>query len=567
MQRASRVVPRSQSGVPDPVGEDAVPFIRNRDGEYTMSIHRSYASSIARGCLLAALFLLAPLAQALDNGLARTPPMGWNSWNRFGCNINETLIKQTADAMVASGMKAAGYTYVNLDDCWQVGRDSKGQIVADPVAFPSGIKALADYVHKKGLKLGVYSDRGSKTCQGRPGSEGYEAIDAKTYAAWGVDYLKHDNCNSDPDKKRQQYELMTKALAASGRKIAYSICAWGFEPWMPAAGNLWRTTGDIEDSWRSMLNIVSVNSRLAAYAGPGAWNDPDMLEVGNGGMSDTEYRTQFGLWAIMAAPLIAGNDLRNMSASTREILTNPDVIAVNQDALGVQGYVINSVGDYQTWMKRLAKSGTRAIALQNNSAAPTTMTIPFASTGLDPKSVKVRDLWARKSRGSFDNSYAVSVPPHGTALLVLSGKEGTPPVPLVKISTAETRAMENLTVAVEFTINGARYSDWEDLPAFDRNYYLGIDGWKATPDAGGVWKGDLFYQTQPPQAGARTVSIQKVDGRSVSQLRVSVRFQIGGQSYVDYEDIDPAAGPAKLLIDLSQAQWNGSEWIGNFLHP
>jgi len=222
------------------------------------------------------------------DGLARTPPMGWNSWNHFGCDVSEQLIKETADAMAASGMREAGYEHVVIDDCWQVARDSDGTLVADPERFPSGIKALADYVHGQGLKFGIYTDAGLKTCQGRPGSYGYEAQDARTFAAWGVDYVKVDWCYADTLDAVTQYTRVREALRAAGRPIVFSICEWGQNHpwhWAPEVGNLWRTTTDIEDKWTSVLDNLDINSQYADAAGPGHWNDPDMLEVGNGGMS------------------------------------------------------------------------------------------------------------------------------------------------------------------------------------------------------------------------------------------------------------------------------------------
>jgi len=266
--------------------------------------------------------------------------MGWNSWNKFACNINEDLIKSTIDTLVETGLVDAGYNYVNLDDCWQVSRDENNVIVADPQAFPSGIKALADYAHKKGMKFGLYSDAGYGTCQGRPGSLGYEEIDARTYAEWGVDYLKYDNCNPDPRTPEERYPIMRDALNKSGRAIFYSMCEWGVDDpakWAKTVGNSWRTTGDIIDSWNSMISIIDKNNEWAHYAGPGGWNDPDMLEVGNGGMTYDEYRTHFSLWALSKAPLLIGCDVTKKDPETFEILLNKEVIAVDQDKLGVQG--------------------------------------------------------------------------------------------------------------------------------------------------------------------------------------------------------------------------------------
>jgi alpha-galactosidase len=291
--------------------------------------------------------LVAPPLQAAE-GLALTPPMGWNSWNKFGCNVSETLVKETADALVTSGMQAAGYQYVVIDDCWQVKRDAQGRIVADPERFPSGIKALADYVHSKGLKFGLYSDAGTETCGGRPGSKGYEELDAQTYAAWGVDYLKYDWCKTEGLDARAAYRLMSRALQKTGRPIVFSLCEWGqSKPWLWAAGvgQLWRATGDIQDCWdcskswggMGVAHIIDLMADLYPYAGPGHWNDADMLEVGNGGLSPGETRAHFSMWALFASPLMAGNDVRHTPKDVLDVLTNREVIAVNQDPLGIQG--------------------------------------------------------------------------------------------------------------------------------------------------------------------------------------------------------------------------------------
>ncbi|CAF1318704.1 unnamed protein product [Rotaria sordida] len=280
------------------------------------------------------------ISYELNNGLGRTPQMGWNSWNHFKHNISEKIVQQTADAIVATGLAVAGYQYVNLDDCWQLTRDSQGIIHPDPQAFPSGILALADYVHSRKLKFGLYSDAGFKTCAKRPGSLGYETIDANTYASWNVDYLKYDNCNTDGTIPEVRYPVMRDALNASGRPIFFSMCEWGVDTpalWAANVGNSWRTTGDIRDNWDYMMFNIDINNDFADKAGPGGWNDPDMLEIGNGGMTDAEYVTHFSLWAISKAPLLIGCDVTNMSAATLSTLNNPEVIAVNQDSLGVQG--------------------------------------------------------------------------------------------------------------------------------------------------------------------------------------------------------------------------------------
>ena len=362
----------------------------------------------------------------VENGLARTPPMGWNSWNKFGCNVSDVLIREVADAMSTNGMREAGYRYVTIDDCWQVARAANGVIIADSTRFPQGIKALADYVHSKGLGFGIYTDAGRKTCEGRPGSYGFEANDARTYASWGVDYVKIDWCNSEGLDARTQYTVFRDALTASGRNIVYSICEWGTnEPWTwaSAVGNLWRTTGDIADRWSSVLTIVDLSSQYWSVAKPGGWNDPDMLEVGNGGMTQTEYRAHFSLWAMMAAPLIAGNDVRTMMDTTRaatgvrEILLNTDVIAVDQDSLGVQGRIVQaSPNELQVWMKPLA-DGSRAVLLFNRASVPSTITAEWGRVGLKTKGARVRDLWTHLETPFVENRYSATVPSHGVVML------------------------------------------------------------------------------------------------------------------------------------------------------
>ncbi|MDI7775811.1 glycoside hydrolase family 27 protein [Asticcacaulis sp. EMRT-3] len=359
--------------------------------------------------------------------VAMTPPMGWNSWNHFQCNIDEAKIRGAADAMAASGMKDAGYQYVIIDDCWQVGRDAQGNIVADPVKFPSGIKALADYIHSKGLKFGIYSDAGTKTCGGRPGSRGHEFQDAKQYAAWGVDYLKYDWCYTGSDDARANYAIMATALRESGRDIVFSICEWGtHKPWEWAAadGHLWRTTGDITDAFyrghhkgwdNGVLDILDEQVGLEKYAGPNHWNDPDMLEVGNGGMTDNEYRAHFSLWAMLAAPLIAGNDLSNMSEATKTILLNKDVIAVDQDTLGREGHRVSKDGDFEVWARPLS-NGDTAVILLNRSAAMHRMTADWKALGLTNKA-DVKDLWSKAVKKNVQTGYTADVPSHAVVMI------------------------------------------------------------------------------------------------------------------------------------------------------
>ncbi len=368
--------------------------------------------------------------------LALTPPMGWNSWNKFACNVSEDMIKGMADAMVQSGMKDAGYVYVNIDDCWQVSRDANANIVADPQRFPHGMKALGDYIHSLGLKFGVYSDAGSKTCAGRPGGLGHEYQDALTYASWGVDYLKYDWCNTTTQDAKASYANMRAALDATGRPIVLSICEWGkAKPWLwgkEVGGNLWRTTDDIQDRWglqqkwpdgnccsNGVMSIIDQQVELHSYAGPGHWNDPDMLEVGNGGMTDVEYRAHFSLWAILAAPLIAGNDLRNMRPEIHDILTNKEVIAVDQDALGREGERVAKNGDLEVWAKQL-QDGSHAVILLNRSDKGQQVTVTWDQLGFAAgSSASVRDLWVHKDLGKFTGKFTAAVASHGVVMVTV----------------------------------------------------------------------------------------------------------------------------------------------------
>ncbi len=379
--------------------------------------------------LIATATLLTPRPLSAQVTLAPTPPMGWNSWNKFACHVDENLLRQTADAMVKSGMKDAGYQYVIIDDCWQTSRDKNGNIVADAEHFPSGIQALADYIHSKGLKFGIYSDAGEKTCAGRPASRGHEFQDASQYAAWGVDYLKYDWCNTTTQDAHASYALMREALNASGRPIVFSMCEWGTaKPWLWAknVGNLWRTTGDITDKWDGqsngslgMLTILDMQDGLESFAGPGHWNDPDMLEVGNGGMTLAEYHAHFSLWAILAAPLISGNDLRDMQPDIQEILTNKEVIAIDQDRLGRQGRRIHKDGDLEVWARPLS-AGSRAAVLLNRGTVEKSITVNWLDLDYPTQlTADVRDLWQHKDLGKFKDSFSAPVPPHSVVMITV----------------------------------------------------------------------------------------------------------------------------------------------------
>lgn len=398
--------------------------------------------------LICIIYLNSLQAQKIE-GISLSPPMGWNSWNCFRINVNEGNIKSIADAMVSSGMKDAGYEYVIIDDGWMTNkRDNDGHIIVDSTKFPNGIKSLADYIHKLGLKFGIYSAPGCYTCQKLMGSIGHEQADADDYAAWGVDYLKYDWChypktteeakNTPRDECRAAFELMRDCLNNTGRPIIYSvhddctrITSENSLPWVKTVANLHRTSGDIKDNWERMLYCLESTADLWEYAGAGYWNDPDMLEVGNttkenlwGGISDVkmtleEYRTHFSMWCMVAAPLIAGNDLRYMSPEIIEVLTNKELIAVNQDLLGMQGKRIRDDGDLEVWSKTLS-GNRRALALLNKSNAPADITVMWEEIGLQGK-LKVTDLWQHKRLGRIERSFTgKSIPSHEALILLIA---------------------------------------------------------------------------------------------------------------------------------------------------
>ncbi len=375
--------------------------------------------------------------QKFEN-LALTPPMGWNSWNHFGCEINENIIREVADAMVASGMKDAGYIYVNIDDCWHGERDSLGFIHPDSSRFPSGMKALADYIHSKGLKFGIYSDAGWKTCGGKPGSRGYEYQDAMQYAKWGVDYLKYDWCNTEGLNAQGAYLTMRDALYSAGRPIVFSLCEWGNNKpweWGKNIGHLWRTTGDITNcfdcivdhgTWKSwgIMYILNMQDGLRKFAGPDHWNDPDMMEVGNG-MSVNEDRAHFSMWCMLAAPLIAGNDVRKISDETKEILTDKEVIAVNQDSLGIQGFKYSAKDSLEIWFKPL-QNDNWAVCFLNRSLKKQKISFDWKKENvidslsgrkIDKDNYKIRNLWTKKELGTTKETLTAEVSGHDVLML------------------------------------------------------------------------------------------------------------------------------------------------------
>ncbi len=394
--------------------------------------------------LLVISFFNAAYAQPSHHALAPTPPMGWMSWNFFGDKVNEKDLKEIADSMLSTGMVKAGYNYIFIDDGWQGGRDNKNNMIADPVKFPSGIKALAKYMHDRGMKLGIYSDAAQLTCARYTASLGFEEQDARTFASWDIDYLKYDYCFAPADSAtaRIRYTTMGDALRKTNRDIVFGICEWGQRhPWLWAAnagGQLWRTTYDIRDKWKrratendgeGIIDILDINAGLHAYAQPGHWNDPDMLiaglygkpgpsgDLGGSGCTDTEYQSQFSLWAIMNAPLYATNDVRHMNEATKKILLNEEAIAINQDALGKQAERKISNASWSVFVKPLS-NGDYAIAFLNRTDTEQQFKLDFAALGLQDK-YEVRDLWLHKNMGRA-KSWKGLVASHETILLRLS---------------------------------------------------------------------------------------------------------------------------------------------------
>jgi alpha-galactosidase len=399
----------------------------------------------------AALPLAMPATAQKYDGLALTPPMGWNSWNHYGCNIDEKLIHQTADAMVASGLRDAGYAYVTLDDCWHGERDEAGNIQPDPVRFPSGMKALGDYLHQRGLKFGIYSDAGAKTCGGRPGSQGHEFQDAAQYARWGVDYLKYDWCNTGSGaaqrNPREAYATMSRAIAAAGRPMVLSICEWGEnQPWLwgKESGHLWRTTGDITNCWdcvvhhgnwksSGILPILDQQMDIRGHSGPGGWNDPDMMEVGNLA-TDKENRSHFAMWAMLSAPLIMGTDVPDLREEVRKILTNPRIIAIDQDPLGIAALRWLTMPGLEVWAKPLTH-GEWAIAALNRGDAARNYRLGWSEYQLEDnlnsrradfsrETFAIEDSWDGKNVGSTAEPLEIHLEPHDT--LVFRLKPQTP---------------------------------------------------------------------------------------------------------------------------------------------
>ncbi|MEU5974510.1 NPCBM/NEW2 domain-containing protein [Streptomyces sp. NPDC047315] len=512
---------------------------------------------------------------ALPDGLALTPPMGFNNWNSTGCAIDEKMIRDIANLFVSTGLKDAGYEYVNVDDCWAAKeRDPlTGRLTHHPTRFPSGIKALADYVHSKGLKFGIYTSAGTETCaRTMPGSLDHEEVDARTFAEWGVDYLKYDNCHNQGRPALERYTKMRDALRATGRPIVYSICEWGQnKPWEWGAGvgHLWRTTGDITDSWQSVVNLFKQNAPLAKHAGPGRWNDPDMLEVGNGGMTDTEYRSHFSLWSVMAAPLLIGTDLRKATPQTLEILSNREVIAVDQDRLGVQAKVLRSADGHWVLAKPL-ENGDVAVALFNETEQTATIATSAEELGLERRSgYLVRDLWKHRSTHTA-GVVSATLPAHATALFRVSadGKWWQAPpdaalglrLPPVAegIPGNITPAGEEITATVSATNNGR-------TPLITPKLGLTApDGWRVR---------QLGRPTTPvlPTGRALTVKwrITPPPGTPPSSAPLSARldFRAVGHGRVTATANETVNVPATVpagVTDLSRADW---AWASNGYGP
>ncbi|WP_369373356.1 NPCBM/NEW2 domain-containing protein [Promicromonospora sp. Populi] len=504
--------------------------------------------------------------------LTPTPPMGWNSWNNFACDIDEELIRETADAMVASGMADAEYEYVNIDDCWMAPeRDADGNLQADPERFPSGIKALADYVHAKGLKLGIYSSAGTLTCQRLPASLDHEEADAAKFAEWEVDLLKYDNCNNEGRPALERYTAMAEALLATGRPIVFSICEWGeSDPWAsfgPELGHLWRTTGDISDNWGSVTSILDQQVGLEAYSGPNAWNDPDMLEVGNGGMTTAEYRSHMALWSVMNAPLIAGNDLRDMDAETLEMLTDPEVVAVNQDWAGIQGHRVAQDGDVEVWAKPLSDGGVAAVLLNRSDHAGTVSTTADVLGLDDARAYSVRDLWdggVTETRGEI----RASVPAHGSVYVEVKQARPGKAAPLVSAEVVPETESEYLEPGTSFetsvtvtnlgTTNATRLS-WDlAVPA----------GWSAreadVPDARTLRPGRSLTATWQVSVGdaaaaglqdlAASLRYTSKAGRVTADGHGSVRIAVPPSGTAQVSDLDVVSsqvGWGELGLDES----------------
>ncbi|MEV6520316.1 NPCBM/NEW2 domain-containing protein [Longispora sp. NPDC051575] len=552
---------------------------------------RSLAAVCAAFLLTTAAVVAGPSpVAASDNGLALTPQMGWNSWNAFHCSIDQAKIRGAADALVSTGLAAAGYKYVNVDDCWQAStRDANGRLRGDPTRFPDGMKALADYVHAKGLKFGIYATPGSRTCAniwdnypGALGSKGHEALDAQTFADWGVDYLKYDWCRADEDGVDAQagFTLMRDSLADTGRPVLFSIHRepqLPMESWRVDVANSWRTTSDIRDNWSSMIGIAHANQPLAGYARPGAWNDPDMLEVGNGGMTATEYRTHMSLWAEMAAPLLVGTNLIEASTTTIGILTNPDVLAVSQDPLGRQGTVVSSSGGLVV-MSRVLADGARAVTLTNETGSTVTISTTASALGIGgSSSYTLKDLWS-KATTTTTGTVSASVPSHATVMYKVTPSAPTGTVYLSDLSwtsatngwgpvekdrsVGEAAAGDGRTL----TVNGTTYAKGLGAhAASDIRYPLGAGCTTVTADVGvddeKTTAGSVVFQiwrdgTKVADSGVKTYTqaatrlTADVTGGSVLRLVVTDAGDGIGSDHADWGDARLTCGSSSGPVTI-----------------
>jgi alpha-galactosidase len=539
-------------------------------------------------------------ATALENGLARTPPMGFNNWNTTACTsaFNESLVLGIIDIFVNQGLRDAGYQYVNLDDCWAVpapnSRDANGNLKPDPTRFPHGIKFVADYAHARNLKLGIYTSAGTKTCNtlGFSGGLGHEQQDAALFASWGIDYLKYDNCNNQNVDAQLRYTTMRDALLATGRPICYSITEWGRTgppkvwEWGKDVGNLWRTTGDISDNWSSMISKAQFNRTLSQWAGPGHWNDPDMLEVGNGGMTPTEYRTHFSLWAIMAAPLLIGSDLRSVNADTFAILKNADVIAIDQDTLGRQAFVTSNDGAGHVVYSRALANGDRAVALSNETTATATISTTASAIGLGgSSSYNLKDLWS-KATSTSSGSISASVPAHGTVLYRVSRAGTTTRFEAENAATSTGTTIDtnwsgysgsgfaNTTNAVgsfvQFTVNASAAGpatltfDYGNGSTTDRPATVAVNGGSpatlAFPATGAwsLWKQQTVNVNL--NAGANTIRLQATGTGGVANLDYLDVTATGGGPAITYYQAESAT-ISQGVVESNHLNFTGTGFV------
>ena len=548
--------------------------------------------------LFSAALMITTQGFAHPDSLVLTPPLGWNSWNIFHENINENQIKEIADAMVESGLKDAGYIYLNLDDNWMdTKRDAEGALTHNPKTFPNGMKAIADYVHSKGLKFGLYGDHGKRTChhynsnwQSESGSYGHEEIDAKRLAEWGVDYWKYDNCDKAPGSNEEEdYTRMSKALRNSGRDIVFSICMWEYKDWMPKIANLWRTTFDIGPEWRStswyrgVYEIIDANDKYWQVAKPGHWNDPDMLEVDNNNLSYEEQKSQMTMWSIMAAPIMISSDVRKMSNQVKELYMNKDMIAINQDSLGVQGHRISNDKGKQVWTKPL-KNGDIAVALLNDNTSTQTISVEFADLGI-PGEVEVRDAWQKKDLGP-KSSVSAEVPAHGSVLLRLV----VTPVPR-KPFKGEALAIPGKIEMEDFDISGigAGNTSYNDMDATNQGTSeyrkeTGVDIYEKDDGrlvVGYNQVGDwLEYTVNVAEDGDYTMlasvasanetsSFQfSIDGKAITE-EITVPKGSGDDNYDDYNEVEATVKLTKgehILRFTVTGDWMDIDYV-NFVKP